>query len=389
MSLGNYFKIVRVLTLFIGAFILAGCEGSQDKRSGPFKVGLLINSTTPGGFHTRSAAKIFMEETKKKIETGHLNDLSIKIIEKEIDLNPESAIQATRDLIFRERVNIIVGPNVSISALAAAPICELAKVPMISPGATNSAISAGKEYIFQVAFTDREQGVALSELMADQLLAESASVIYQISNPASREAAENFIKEFSSKGGFVNHKLSYSIFDEEATNRISKLDFSNEKWILLPNLHQDSMRQVKLLRKIGFTGRFIGSDSWAPIESAKNVEADGSILLQHWFPKAVTFDYRSKEFTKNFYQEFDSLPTSTAALTYDTLNLIAYHLDKTTISNQDVAQGLSEVRYAGITGEILLSAQRKRQPIFLIVKNNDVSLLNTERAEQHNLERNL
>ncbi|MCW9016380.1 MAG: ABC transporter substrate-binding protein, partial [Kangiellaceae bacterium] len=139
----------------------------------------MINSTTPGGFYTRSAAKVFMQETTRKIETGHLADLSIEIIEKEIDLSPESAIQATRDLIFRERVNIIVGPNVSISALAAASICELAKIPMISPGATNSAISAGKEYIFQVAFTDIEQGIALSDLMIEQLLAGSVSVIYQ------------------------------------------------------------------------------------------------------------------------------------------------------------------------------------------------------------------
>ncbi|MCW9016566.1 MAG: hypothetical protein OQJ89_06365, partial [Kangiellaceae bacterium] len=143
-----------------------------------------------------------------------------------------------------------------------------------------------------------------------------------------------------------------------------------------------------LLRKLGFTGRFIGSDAWAPAESAKNVEADGSILLQHWAPKAVTFDYRSKEFTRKFYQEFNSLPTSSAALTYDTLNLLVYQLNKAT-SNLDLVQQLREVRYAGITGEILLSPQRTRQPIFLVVKDSDLSLFGPERISPHNLENNL
>jgi len=71
--------------------------------------------------------------------------------------NVESANAAGR-LVTKEKVVAMLGPVTSSATLAAAPIVEEARVPLVSPSATNPIVTQGKKYIFRVCFIDPFQG---------------------------------------------------------------------------------------------------------------------------------------------------------------------------------------------------------------------------------------
>jgi len=78
---------------------------------------------------------------------------------------PRSPAAATivKKFISRDRVVAILGEIASSRSLEAAPICQNAKIPMISPGSTAPEVTARGDYIFRVCFIDSFQGTVMAK----------------------------------------------------------------------------------------------------------------------------------------------------------------------------------------------------------------------------------
>ena len=61
-------------------------------------------------------------------------------------------------LIEKDKVIAIIGEMISGDTMAGGPIAEKAKIPMVSPTATNPLVTQGKKYVFRVCFIDPVQG---------------------------------------------------------------------------------------------------------------------------------------------------------------------------------------------------------------------------------------
>jgi branched-chain amino acid transport system substrate-binding protein len=73
------------------------------------------------------------------------------------------AANAVSRLIERNKVSAIIGEAISGNTLAGGPIAEKARVPMVSPTATNPLVTQGKKYVFRVCFLDTFQGEAAAK----------------------------------------------------------------------------------------------------------------------------------------------------------------------------------------------------------------------------------
>src|SRR5450432_3196864 len=66
-------------------------------------------------------------------------------------------------LISRDGVVAILGEVASSRSLEAAPICQEAHIPMISPSSTNPKVTETGDYIFRVCFIDPFQGTVMAK----------------------------------------------------------------------------------------------------------------------------------------------------------------------------------------------------------------------------------
>src|SRR5260370_39632484 len=89
---------------------------------------------------------------------GGVNGRKIKVLTEDDQSKQEEAANAVTKLISQNGVLAILGEVASSNSLAAAPICQSNKVPMITPSSTNPEITKKGDYIFRVCFIDSYQG---------------------------------------------------------------------------------------------------------------------------------------------------------------------------------------------------------------------------------------
>ena len=83
------------------------------------------------------------------------------VVEDNRSLAGESAT-AAKKLIGRDKVIALVGECASSRTLEAAPVAQLAGVPLVTPASTNPRVTAVGDSIFRVCFADPFQGAVLA-----------------------------------------------------------------------------------------------------------------------------------------------------------------------------------------------------------------------------------
>ena len=105
----------------------------------------LTGSEATFGINSSNGVALALEEVNK---TGVLGGRKIKIITEDDQSKPGQPSSAVKKLISSDRVIAVIGEIASSRSLEAAPICQEAKIPMVSPGATNARVTEVGDYIF-------------------------------------------------------------------------------------------------------------------------------------------------------------------------------------------------------------------------------------------------
>ncbi len=106
----------------------------------------------------------------KKVEVMLVDTKSDKI----------EAANAMTLLVEKEKVVGVLGEAISGNTMAGNPISEAAKIPSVSPTATNPLVNQGKNYAFRACFIDPFQGEVAARFARSELKAQTAAVIIDI-----------------------------------------------------------------------------------------------------------------------------------------------------------------------------------------------------------------
>src|SRR5882724_11475465 len=158
---------IRTLTGLLAAtaaLIAAGCApGGNSKEIVVGEYGSLTGNTATFGQSTKNGSEMAFAEIN---QAGGLLGKQVKLIVEDDQSKPEEAATAVTKLINQNSVQAVLGEVASSRSLAAAPICQGAKVPMITPSSTNPKVTQVGDYIFRVCFTDIQQGEADAKFAA-------------------------------------------------------------------------------------------------------------------------------------------------------------------------------------------------------------------------------
>jgi len=351
---------MNMLTLPPKILAIAGILAlSSTAFCAELKVGVvspITGATATFGQENANGIKLAYEKLKK--EKGIKFDL---IIEDDKSEAIEST-NATRKLISVDKVSVMIGAPTSSLALASAPIVQEAKIPFITPTATNVKVTQVGDYITRACFTDDFQGVVMAKFAVNTLKKKKGLILIENTSDYSKGLAKSFGDEFKKLGGTIasTEELTYAAKDTDFQSLLRKVRRANPDFVFVPGYYVEVGLMLKQARALGINVPFLGGDGW---DSPKIFEIAGEAVRGSFISNHFAPDDKSpvvQAFVKDYEKTYGAKPGSFAALGYDSLGIIADAMKRAKSTRPaDIRDALVATKnYQGITGSITFDKDR-------------------------------
>ena len=227
----------------------------------------------------------------------------------------------------------------------------------LTPSASSTDV-IDNDNVFQVCFTDPNQGTASAQYIGENKLAAKVAVIYDSSDVYSSGIEANFVKEAQNQG--------LEVVAEEAFTADSKTDFSTQlqkaqsagaELVFLPIYYTEASLILNQANTMGYAPKFFGCDGMDGILTVENFDkslAEGLMLLTPF----STTEESSKAFTEAYVAAYGIEPNQFAADSYDAIYAIKAAVEKAGVtadmSASDICDALkpamTEISIDGLTG---------------------------------------
>ncbi len=341
----NFFILTFVFLVFFYFSVFA------FSFEGTIKIGAIFAKTGNASVVTSSgfeAAKFAIDEINKK---GGVIGKQIILVEYDNQSTPIGSKFAGEKAV-KDGVTGVIGCAFSSYSLAIAKVLQNAKIPMITPSATNVAVSFTGNYIFRVCYVDTFQGRIAADFAQKDLKAETAAVFTDSSSKYSLGLAKIFIERFSQKG----HTLCQKFYQKGMTNfmiSLMEIQHLNPDIIFIPGHFRESAYIIKQAREMGMKEIFIGADGWVKkMYKYGGNSIDGSFYVAQWH-KDIDSE-KNREFVKNWLAQGGKLDGSLRALTYDAIYVLVHAIKEAgTTNREEIRNYLSITKdFPGVTGTI-------------------------------------
>ena len=285
-----------------------------------------------------------------------------------------AAVKVARDLIDVGRVNVILGPAISPSAISVGKLAEERRVPIVCTSATQDEVTASdrynREYVSRVCFNDSFQGRVLAKFAAVSLAKKTAVIVYDKTLSYSIGLSKTFRGEFGKLGGSVLQEENYSVQDTDYSPLISKVATFNADILFVPGWDENigpMLRQAgsKWDKFIILGGDGLPTNRFLELArgNIKNVYAISHFSLSD--PNEQVQRFRHAYHTK-----YGQDPTPFSALGYDAMMLIhAAALRAKSLSGPDLMIAINSSRDVKlVTGTLTFDQFRNPQKEAIVVQ---------------------
>ncbi len=363
--------------LFFLLLFFAACTSPQSSDEiviGGY--GALTGSTATYGQSAKKGIEMAVQEVNQK---GGLLGKKIRLVMEDDQGKPEEAQTVVSRLINRDRVVSIIGENASSRSLAGAPICQQARIPMVTPSSTNPKVTEVGDYIFRVCFIDPFQGKVMAKFAANSLKVKQVAILRDIKNDYSVGLAEVFTKSFEEAGGTIVADESYSEGDSDFSAQLTSIKQKKPEAIFLPGYYTEVGLIARQARQLGIHVPLLGGDGW---ESPKLWEIGGEALNDCYYSNHYSLEDPApavRNFVRAFKARYEEVPDAVAALSYDAATILFYAIQKAnSVEPQKIRDALAAVRsYGGVTGQITIDEKRNavKPAVVLRVKNGKLEFV--------------
>ena len=334
---------------------LPACAG-RGERAPEVHIGVLASLTgqrlSISGTATKEGAELATAELNRDggVDIGGVRHRVVAVL-ADVGEATSGATSAAQTLLTRPDIVGIIGPQYSRNAVSVASLAENAHVPMITPMATHPAVTAGRRWVFRIAYTDDFQAGVLARWALEGLHARRAALLYEESAPYSRDIATAFSTTFMAAGGRIVAQESYTRDRagdfREALVRIAR---TSPDVLLLPNELPDDTLQMTQARAAGIRAPFLLPDFVDAGIMSQIPAAAGLYTTHHWHPGNP--DSASRAFVALYSRTYRGAPKVTAAATYDAIMLLcdAMRRARTTQPDSVRAALAATSSFRGVTG---------------------------------------
>ena len=382
-------KLTTVIITAVAAALLLGCPPKNEGGGGGGtaagggneilvgEYGSLTGPQATFGQSTHNGIMLAIDEINAK---GGINGKKIKVLTEDDQSKQEEAANAVTKLISQNSVVAVLGEVASSCSIAAAPICQSNKVPMITPSSTNPQVTQKGDYIFRMCFTDDYQGHSMADYVVKQAGVKTAAILTDVKSDYSQGLGHFFEERFTQLGGKIVARASYANGDSDFKAQLTSVKAANPQILYVPGYYTDIGQIAIQKNDLGITAPLVGGDGW---ESPKLIEIggkalEGSYYSNHYFandPNPVV-----REFVQKFKDRYGVIPDALTALGYDAANVLADALKRTggKTDGPTLRDAIKNTQgFQGVTGTINMGPDRNpvgKKLIIEEIKNGQLTL---------------
>ena len=217
------------------------------------------------------------------------------------------------------------GMQISLGSVTSKP-CEATsaetyddRIFALTPSASSVAVVDGKDNMFQMCFTDPNQGSASAQYITDKGLASKVAVIWKNDDVYSKGIYETFMAKAAELGLEVVSDTTFN--DGNATDfsvQIADAQSKGAELVFLPMYYDAASLILTQAAKIGYAPKYFGVDGMDGILSLEGFDtalAEGVILLTPF--NADSADEKTASFVAKYQEKFGEIPNQFAADGYD------------------------------------------------------------------------
>ena len=364
--------LALALTMCLSVFAFAGAEGTITLKIA--HIGPLTGAAAVYGMATSRGAKIAAEEI-----TAAGGKYAVEIIDEDDTHDAEVALNAYNSAMDAG-AQMIIGTTTTTPCIAVGAVANEERVFMLTPSASSTAVTADKDNVYQVCFTDPAQGAASAEYIAKNMEAKKVAVIYNNADAYSTGIYQTFAEkapevglEIVSTTTFTDDTTDYSVLVADAQNNGAELVF-------LPIYYTPASQILITADSIGYKPIFFGVDGMDGILSIEGFNtklAEGVMLLTPFSADAE--DEKTKNFVAKYQELYNEIPNQFAADAYDGVYALVAAAEKADVKEGEKAEdicdrmiaAMQEIEVAGVTGTMTWSANGEvtKTPTAVVIEN--------------------
>ena len=369
-------KVLAVLLALAMVFTLAACgEKEEAAASTTFKVGAtgpLTGAVAIYGMAVKNGAELAVKEVNAK--GGIQFDFNIQDDEHDT----EKAENAYNNLVDWG-MQIMLGSVTSAPAEVTAADADRDNVFYLTPSASSANVTEGKDNVFQMCFTDPNQGVGAATFLKNKSVGSKYYVIYQNDSDYSKGIRDKFISEASKLGLDVVGESTFITDAKDFSVQINDAKAKGADVVFLPMYYQEASLILKQAKDANYAPQWFGVDGMDGILTLDGFDtslAEGVALLTPFDATAAS----SKAFVDAYKSAYGEEPNQFAADAYDCVYALYNAINETGVTPDMDAASICEklvdkftsFKFTGLTGSDMTWAANgeiSKAPNAVVIKN--------------------
>ena len=358
----KFISIMLVAAMAVTA--LTGCgsnSGSSSKKDADKYyiggIGPTTGATAIYGTAVKNGAQIAVDEINA---AGGINGKQIEYRFEDDQNDAEKSVNAYNTL-KDWGMQMLVGTTTTAPCIAVAGKTASDNMFQITPSASApDVLSSGNGNIFQVCFTDPNQGIASAQYIAENKLAKKIGIIYDSSDVYSSGIEEKFEAEAKDKGLQIVSKAAFTADSKtDFGTQLQKAKDAGADLLFLPIYYQEASIILKQADTMGYKPKFFGVDGMDGILTVENFDtklAEGVMLLTPFAADAK--DEAVQNFVKTYKEKYKDTQNQFAADSYDAVYALKAAIEESgatpDMNASDMCDALkgamTKIKMQGLTG---------------------------------------
>ena len=349
--------LALALTMALG---LTACGGGNDTSAADdggsdttestgtaFKIGV-IGPLTGGaaiyGTCVANSAQIAVDEINA---LG--GDIQFELLPAADDVNDaETSVNAYNSLMDKG-MQILVGTVTTQPALSVVPLTYDDRVFTLTPSASGDDVIENNDNVFQICFTDSNQGSRSAQYINEHFPDAKIAIIYKNDEQYSIGIRDNFKAEADARGMDIVYEGTFAEANQTDFNvQLTAAQSAGADLLFLPIYYTPASAILTQANALGYKPTFFGVDGMDGILTAKNFDAslaEGVYLLTPFSADAE--DEMTQNFVTKYQEAYGETPNQFGADAYDAIYTLYQAIQAAGVtadmSNEEICDALIEV----------------------------------------------
>ena len=256
---------------------------------------------------------------------------------------------------------MIVGTTTTTPCIAVGAQANEDRVFMLTPSASSPDVTADKDNVFQVCFTDPAQGTASAQYIKAHSLGGKIAIIYNNADAYSTGIYQTFVEEAKAQGIEVVSETTFTDDTTDFSVQVSAAKDAGADLVFLPIYYTPASMILQTAKSIGYAPVFFGVDGMDGILTMEGFDtslAEGVFMLTPFSADAQ--DERTQAFVTRYQEITGEIPNQFAADCYDAVYALynaslAAGIDGSTDAADACEKLIGQfgtLNYVGLTGDM-------------------------------------